>query len=297
MENSQLDSNNSAKLDQEAYREQPMQPAESLKKQTEEQQAEEGQTCKSSYRVLDWSEESLESDSTEPHVFETERALAALTISNKSAGTKLNLKGDERSERRTSSVAEPKSSLTSLRLKGPEDSSKVDKESEEVKEGIKPPLIGLKSKTTTASVGRVKEAFAPKRTTARTVETSAWKEEWFSKGIKAFEISCRSSETKLCEVKDILRLPGLLFVDIDKDTFIAAYRSVEKAQRSITRLSTSLALTVTPIVEAGEKSQKIYLEKCPPSNRPAKTTAVAERLILRSLGFPTATTSRTKVER
>ncbi|EME32251.1 uncharacterized protein Gasu_06600 [Galdieria sulphuraria] len=285
----QINSDSSEKLDQKDSKERVTQHVE---QQTEEQ------SRKSNYLVLDWSEESLEPVSADSYVFSTEQALAALTISNEKPNIKLDSKKDERQERCRTCLPGSKNVLTAPSVRISEDSGKIDDKSNKVEEHHTAPLedLNLATTTVTAIEGRGKKTSAPKQTT-QTVERGAWKEEWLSKGIKAFEISCRSSDAKLCEVKDILRLPGLLFVDIDKDTFIAAYRSVEKAQRSITRLSTTLALTITPIMEASEKSQKIFLEKCPPSNRPPKTTVVAERLIFRSLGLSTAAASGKTVER
>ncbi|KAK4525172.1 hypothetical protein GAYE_SCF08G3078 [Galdieria yellowstonensis] len=273
---------NTNESEDQTSREKETQSVECEQEKGLEQQKQVEQKQQMKYRILDWSDESLELDAAEPGLFSTEEALAALTISEEVSSSKSD------SGKNRSSVAEPKTVQTSVKDSelGSKAENKTQKREECQASLIRSGDLKVAEKETDAS--------CPKQG-LETFEEGLWKEDWYVKGTKAFEVSCKNSEKNTCEVKDILRLPGLLFVDVDKNTFIAAYRSVEKAKRSLTRLSKNWALSIVPITEANEKSQKLYFEKCPPSNRPPKTTAVAERMILRSLGLRASAASRTKI--
>eukprot|EP00871_Galdieria_phlegrea_P005830 jgi/Galph1/734/GphlegSOOS_G5568.1 len=141
---------------------------------------------------------------------------------------------------------------------------------------------------------------------SKTSKKNMWKDEWLNGAVKAFEFCLVRQEKNLKDIKDILRLPGVLFIDINKSKLVAAYHSIEKvsssrffkgrditkccfsAQRSIQRLPVDWPVIVVPIYEATEESQKTYRERCPPSERPRKSVVVAQRLIFRSLGLSNA---------
>lgn len=203
-------------------------PTECLNKPQLQQNVEVGGSSSSSCVVLDWYEESRSTVSRDPPLRSAEEALAALTICDKDSDACLDLKKEKEPKGNRCFAAEEKVGRSSV-LKEFEDESEQKRTIENNEKLSRRILKASTVKTIPATEERVRRPVSQNRTT-QIVEKGLWKEEWFSKGIKAFEISCKNSTCSPYRVKDILRLPGLLLVDIDKDTFIASYRSVEKGK-------------------------------------------------------------------